>query len=333
MDEYGTDALRYSLAAMAAPGTDISLSRSRLEASRNFCNKLWNAARFVQMNLEEDVTLEVPAELGEAEYWMIGRMREDLTRVTEAIETFRFHEAAEILYHLVWDDFCATYIELVKVNLQHGTKGEKVAILHFLDILLRALHPFVPFLTEEIHEAMMLGRLKPGEPELLAARSWPIDEAILRVEGGDPALIPIFQDALSSLLRLKAEQGVDPAKRVPALCTLRELEPFADAMKSLAKLESLTCTEGDLGSPTRAVAIVGGGMVALELAGLKDPAAEKAKLEKERDKLTKEVEPLKARLADEDFTTKAPAVAVDKMRNQLAEKLARLEKLIGLLQG
>ncbi len=316
---------------MAAPGTDIAMSKGRLEASRNFCNKLWNAARFVQMNLEPEVTLEIQPELGEAEFWMIRRLREDLHRVTDAIEAFRFHEAAEVLYHLVWDDFCATYIELAKVNLQQGTPAQKAAILHFLDILLRTLHPLVPFLTEEIHEAVMEGRLPKGEPALLAARSWPLEDPLLKIDGGDPSLIPIFQDALSSLLRLKSEQGVDPAKRVPALCTLRELEPFADALNSLAKLDSLTCTEGDLSTPTRAVAIVGGGMVALELAGLKDPAAERAKLEKERDKLQKEIEPLQLRLADEAFTTKAPEAAVAKMRGQLEERVARLEKVLGLL--
>ncbi|HNX31113.1 MAG TPA: valine--tRNA ligase [Holophaga sp.] len=331
MDEYGTDALRFSLAIMAAPGTDISLSKGRLEASRNFCNKLWNAARFVQMSLEPEVTLEVEPELGEAEYWMIRRLRESLGKVTDAIEGFRFHEAADVLYHLVWDDFCAAYIELAKVNLQKGRPAQKAAILHFLDILLRALHPLVPFLTEEIHEAVMEGRLPKGESPLLAGRSWPLEDPLLKREGGDPSLIPIFQDALSSLLRLKSEQGVDPARRVPALCTLGELEPFADALKSLARLESLTYTEGDLGSPTRAVAIVGGGMVALELAGLKDPAAERAKLEKERDKLVKELEPLKLRLADDAFITKAPEAAVAKMRGQFEEKSARLEKVLSLL--
>ena len=331
MDEFGTDALRFSLAIMAAPGTDISMSRSRLEASRNFCNKLWNAARFVQMSIEPDVTLDVEPELGEAEYWMIRRLREDLQKTTDAIEAFRFHEAAEILYHLVWDDFCATYIELAKVHLQHGTKGQKAAILHFLDILLRALHPLVPFVTEEIHEAMMLGRLKAGEPELLAARAWPMDDPLLKVEGGDPALVPIFQEALSSILRMKAENGVDPAKRVPALTTLTELEPFTEALKSLAKLESIAFTEGDLATPTRSVSIVGGGMVAVELAGLKDPAAERAKLEKERDVLTKSLEGLRQRLSNEGFLAKAPAEAVEAQRQQLAEKEARLEKVLGLL--
>ena len=331
MDEYGTDALRYSLAAMAAPGTDISLSRTRLEASRNFCNKLWNAARFVQMSLTPDVTLAVTLELGEAEYWMLRRLREALTQTTKAIEEFRFHEAAEILYHLVWDDFCATYIELAKVTLQQGTREQKSAILHFLDILLRALHPVVPFLTEEIHEAVMLERLPAGEPTLLAARSWPLADPILRLDGGDPGLVPHFQEVLSAFLRLKAENGVDPGKKIAAFCTVRALEPFTEGFKGIARLESISFGDGDLGSATRAVAAVRGGMIALELAGLKDPAAERAKLEKERDRLVKELESLTTRLADEAFTTKAPEVAVAKMRGQAEEKQARLQQVNGLL--
>jgi len=331
MEEFGTDALRFSLAIMAAPGTDISLSDSRLEDSRNFCNKLWNAARFVQMNLTDDVTLAITPELGEAEYWMARRLREDLARVTEAIETFRFHEAAEILYHLVWDDFCATYIELAKVTLQNGTQAQKAAILHFLDILLRALHPFVPFLSEEIHEAVMLGRLMDGEPELLAARSWPTEAAILAEDAGTPELVPLLQEVLSNLRRLKKDNGIDEAKRVPAFCTAKMLEPFADALKALAKLESLTFTEGDLSGPTRAVAVVTGGTAALELAGVKDPAAEKAKLEKERDKLTKELEGLRSRLSNESFLAKAPAEAVETQRAQATEKEARLAQVTALL--
>jgi valyl-tRNA synthetase len=331
MDEFGTDALRYSLAAMAAPGTDISLSRSRLEASRNFCNKLWNAARFVQMNLTPEVTLEVKPELGEAEYWMIGRLREELGKATKAIEEFRFHEAAEVMYHLVWDDFCATYIELAKVSLQQGTRGQKAAILHFLDILLRGLHPLVPFVTEEIHDGVLAGRLKAGEPELLAARAWPLDDPLLKVEGGDPTLVPRFQEVLSALLRLKAENGVDAGRKVEAFCTVRALEPFAEGFKGIARLSSITFTDADLASPTRAVAVVGGGTAALELAGLKDPAAERAKLEKERDKLVKELESATARLADESFTTKAPEAAVAKLRASAGEKQARLKQVEALL--
>ncbi|WP_052571131.1 valine--tRNA ligase [Geothrix fermentans] len=331
MEEYGTDALRFALSIMAAPGTDIAMSPARLEASRNFCNKLWNAARFVQMNLGEDISLTTHAEFGEAEFWMCGRLRSELSAATEAIEAFRFHDAAERLYHLVYDDFCATYIELAKVQLQSGTAAQKAAILHFLDILLRALHPFVPFLTEEIHEAVIAQRLPTSEPALLALRAWPAGEKILQTQGGDATLIPRFQEVLTAFLRLKAEQGVDPAKRVGAFCSLLELAPFADALKSIARLESVTFTQDDLASPTRAVAVVAGGAVALELAGLKDPAAEKAKLEKELAKLEKELEPLRARLADESFVTKAPEAAVAKLRGQAGEKEQRLAQVKALL--
>ncbi|MBI4913858.1 MAG: valine--tRNA ligase [Acidobacteria bacterium] len=332
MDEFGTDALRFTLISMSAPGTDIALSRSRLEASRNFCNKLWNAARFVQMNLEPGVTLAVEPELGEAEHWMIRRLREDLAEVTAALEAYRFHEAAERLYHLVWDDFCSTYIELAKVHLQNGTVAQKAAILHFLDLLLRALHPMIPFVTEEIHDAVMTGRLGPGEPELLAQRAWVSDHPLLAREGGDPGLIPVFQEALSSFLRLRSEQGLDPSRRLQALCTLKELAPFEEALKSLAKLESVTFAEGDLSSPTRAVAVLGAGMVALELAGAKDAGAERAKLEKEQEKLLKELEPLRTRLQDPGFLAKAPEAAVEKLKGQVAEREGRLAKVAALLQ-
>jgi valyl-tRNA synthetase len=331
MEEFGTDALRFSLAIMAAPGTDIAMSTTRLEASRNFCNKLWNAARFVQMNLSDDVTLSVEPAFGEAEYWMVGRLRSELTAVTEAIEAFRFHDASDRLYHLVYDDFCSTYIELAKVQLTNGTAAQKAAILHFLDLLLRALHPFVPFVTEEIHEAVMAGRLRAGEPTLLAERSWPMGEAVLAREGGDATLIPLFQETLSTFLRLKAENGVDPAKRVAALCTLKSLAPFADALKSIARLEGVEFVDGDLATPTRAVAVVGRGAVALELAGLKDPAAEKAKLEKEKEKLEKELQALRGRIDNPRYLEKAPAEEVEKARTLAAEKDARLAQVVALL--
>jgi valyl-tRNA synthetase len=158
-----------------------------------------------------------------------------------------------------------------------------------------------------------------------------MDEPLLQVRGGDTTIIPRFQDILSALLRLKAEQGVDPAKRVPAFCTLLELEPFTEALKSIARLESVTFSKEDPASPTRTVAVVAGGTVALELAGLKDPVAEKAKLEKELAKLEKELEPLRARLADDSFVTKAPEAAVAKLRGQAEEREQRLAQVKALL--
>jgi valyl-tRNA synthetase len=283
------------------------------------------------MSLGPEVTLDVQPEFGEAEYWMAGRMRQCIASATKAIEQFRFHEAAETLYHLVWDDFCSTYIELAKVALKNGTSAQKAAILHFLDILLRTLHPFVPYVTEEIHEAVLVDRLAEGEPRLLAERGWPMGHPILDMKGGDSGLIPKFQEALSSILRLKAENSVDPAKRVQALCSLRELAPFADALKSLAKLESVAFQDGDLSSRTRAIAIIEGGMVALELAGVKNTAAEKAKLEKERDRLSREIQSLKERLGNSDFLEKAAPKAIEAQKSLAAEKEARLAAVLGVL--
>ncbi|MDR2697694.1 MAG: hypothetical protein LBB40_04375, partial [Holophagales bacterium] len=144
-------------------------------------------------------------------------------------------------------------------------------------------------------------------------------------------LIPKFQEALSNILRLKAENSIDPAKRVPALCNLPELAPFTNAFKSLAKLESITFQNGDLTSPTRAVAVIEDGLVALELAGIKDPAAERAKLEKERDKLTNELNSLRARLSNPEFLTKAATKAIEAQKQLAAEKEARLKAVLELL--
>jgi valyl-tRNA synthetase len=177
----------------------------------------------------------------------------------------------------------------------------------------------------------MTGRLKAGEPVFLAARSWPLDDPLLAVTGGDPGLVPHFQEVLTAFNRLKAEHGVDPGKKIDGFCTVLALAPFAEGFKGIARLSSVTFLDGDLGTPTRAVTVVKGGAVALELAGLKDPAAEKAKLEKERDKLIQEIASLDLRLSDASFTTKAPEAAVAKMRGHAEEKRARLEQLKGLL--
>ncbi|MDE3033377.1 MAG: class I tRNA ligase family protein, partial [Acidobacteriota bacterium] len=305
---------------------------------RNFCNKLWNASRFVQMNLGPEVTLTIEPDMnGDAEVWMAQQLLEKLPAVTKAIEEFRFHEAADLLYHLVWDDFCSTYIELAKVQLQSGTKAQKAAILHFLDLLLRALHPIVPFVTEEIHEAMMADRLPPGEPALLALRSWP-DVAAMQQAGAPlfnhqrTTLIPAVQDAISAIRRLKQELGVDPNQRVQAKCTRRDLAPFAEAIKAMARVEPLDFEDGPLDLTAYKLAIITDGTLGIaQNIGQRDPAAEKAKLEKELAKLEKELEPLRARLADESFITKAPEAAVAKLRGQAEEREQRLAQVKALL--
>ena len=265
-------------------------------------------ARFVQMSLGEDVTLDLEPELGEAEHWMIGRLRkgpggDHPSHRGVPVPRGRGHPLPPHVGRLLRHLHRAGQGD-PPAGHPRGAEGPPSSTSWTSSS--GPLHPIVPYLTEEIHEAVMAGRLPAGEPELLAARSWPGDHPLLKVQGGDPGLVPHFQEVLSALLRLKAENGVDPGKKVAAFCTVLRLEPFTEAFKSIARLESITFQASDPGSPTRALAVVTGGVAALELAGLKDPLAERAKLEKERDKLVLELASAEARLADESFVTKAP---------------------------
>ena len=329
MDEYGTDALRFTLISQSAPGTDISLSVSKLEASRNFCTKLWNAARFVQMNIDPGITLNTSFTLGEADNWMAVRLQEVCTKVSEALDHYRFHDAADHLYHLIYDDFCGTYIELVKVQLLQGSSEQKAVILNYLDIILRLLHPMVPFLTEEIHAWVIKDRLSHEEPKLLAQRSWPSNHVLLQTTH-PPSRISEFQEILSTLLRLKAEQGIDPGKRVKAYATLPLVQDFEEPIKSLGKFESITLEERIETTNDRAIAVVGRGKVAIEISqssALKNPA----QLMKEYEKLQKEIVALSQRLANDTFVAKAPKEALAKAQQDLKEKTARIEQIKDLI--
>ena len=330
MDEYGTDALRFTLISMSAPGTDIALSKSKLEASRNFCTKLWNAARFVHMNVDPSIILSSPLVLGEADHWMASRLQEVSIKVSEALAHYRFHDAADQLYHLIYDDFCGTYIELVKVQLLQGSSGQKAVILNYLDIILRLLHPMVPFLTEEIHACVIKDRLASEEPKLLAQRSWPSEHPLL--QGVHPtSRVPDFQEILSTLLRLKAEHGIDPGKRVKAYATVALVKDFEEPIKSLGKLESITFQNQIEPSNECAIAVVGHGKVAIEI-GQASFSKNPALLIKEHDKLGKEIEALSGRLANENFVAKAPAEALAKAQQDLKDKESRLEQIKDLIR-
>ncbi len=330
MDEYGTDALRFTLISMSAPGTDIALSKVKLETSRNFCTKLWNAARFVHLNVDPGITLDSPIILGEADHWMASRLHEVSSKVSEALAHYRFHDAADQLYHLIYDDFCGTYIELVKVQLLQGSSEQKAVILNYLDIILRLLHPMVPFLTEEIHAWVIKGRLASSEPNLLGQRSWPSEHLLLK-KSHPSSRIPEFQEVLSAILRLKAEQGIDPGKRIKAYATLVLVKDFEEPLKSLGKLESITFENQIEFSSKLSIAIVGRGKIAIELDQAptqKDPAL----LTKEHDKLSEEINVLSKRLANKNFVSKAPAEALAKVQQDLKDKESRLDQLKDLMR-
>lgn len=332
MDQYGTDALRFTLISMSAPGTDIALSTTKLETSRNFCTKLWNAARFVQINIDDSITLSTPASKGEAEHWMADRLRTVMDEVHQSLDVFRFHDAADRLYHLIYDDFCGTYIELAKVNLTKGTPQQKAAILQFLDIILRLLHPMVPFLTEQIHAAIISTKLPAGEPLMLAQRSWPSQHPFLVHEGGTPGLIASFQSVLSTIMRLKADHGLDPAKKVPCWLTLRSLEPFSEALKSMGRLDAVHFVDSIDNREDLAVGLAAEGKIALGLPSIQAEGKDIDKMTKERIILEKEIASLGIRLKNQAFLDKAQPEALAKAQLDLQSKTNRLQQIIDLLK-
>jgi valyl-tRNA synthetase len=353
--ENGTDALRYMLASMAAPGTDIVLSEDRILGARAFANKIWNASRFLFMNLQkvegDGLTLEslaapevrasapytVPGAAALPHRWIFSRLAAVIAQVNDALDNFRFHEAAQTIYQFFWGDFCDWYIEWVKPQLSSTDRDVAVAawrnIFAALDAALRLLHPVMPFLTEELWHRL---------PQPSGARSIALDRfpeprtnwADAPAEGD----VTTLQDIIAAARNIRAEMKLDPKRKVAADFSsthtdVRALvEAQRDLIQRLAILSELRVSDKPL-DPTGAL-IRSSAQFDLKVAygeGL-DKVAEAGKLKKEIERLTKDNESKRARLADETFRSKAPEKVVRDMENTLREREIELQKLIERLQ-
>ena len=353
--QYGTDALRYMLASMAAPGTDIILSEDRILGARAFANKIWNAARFLYMNLEKaeanGLTLEelaapeirakapypVPGEGALGHRWIFSRISAVAGQVNDALEHFRFHEAAQTVYQFFWGDFCDWYIELVKPQLTATDRDVSLPawrnIFAALDAALRLLHPVMPFLTEELWHRL---------PQPVGAQSIALDRfPEPRKEWADAAAdegMTALQEIIVAARNLRAEMKLDQKRKVaadfstgnPALRKLVEanLEPLL----RLAVLSELKTSSGHLDSTGAAVRSTAQFDLRIAYGDTIDKPAEIARLTKEIDRLTKDIASKQARLADETFLSRAPAKVVDDLRSTLAERQLELKKLQDRLQ-
>jgi valyl-tRNA synthetase len=337
IDKYGADSLRFTLAAMAAQGRDIKLSTQRVEGYRNFATKLWNAARFAEMNdcfrSETFAPKTVKVALNK---WIIGETAKAAAEVTAAIVAYRFNDAANAAYRFVWNIFCDWYLELAKPLLQGSdgaAKTETRATTAFvLDEILRLLHPFMPFITEEIWTVK--GAEGPPWNRLLALAPWPqlegLEDAKAEVEIG------FIVDLVSEIRSVRAEMNVPAAAQI-RLCLVDADKPVAarakawdETIKRLARLSEISfVTE----APEKSVQmVVRGTLAALPLEGIIDFAAEKARLAKEIDKLKGEAKKIEAKLGNADFVARAPEEVVDENRERLAESEARREKLQAALE-
>lgn len=342
VNKFGADALRFTLASMEAQGRDIKMSEKRVEGYRNFGTKLWNAARFCDMNGcfdNIDVNFD-PANVTLAvNKWIIGEMVKATTEVTTALEKFRYNEATAAIYHFTWGKFCDWYVELIKPQFFGEDEAAKIETRNcaawVMDQILKSLHPFMPFITEEIW-----GSLREDRVTDLIIADWPTQDAALINEPASQEMSWVIQ-LISDIRTARAEMNVPAGAKLKMLVqgasegTIKALDHQGNVLKRMARLETISPLDGD--APKGAVqVVVGEATYFLPLAGVIDIEAEKARLQKNLDKLAKEIGGISGRLNNAAFMAKAPDnVVADNRKNleQAEQKAAKIKDGISRLDA
>ncbi|MFD8023346.1 valine--tRNA ligase [Streptomyces lavendulae] len=325
MDKYGSDAVRFTLAKGANPGTDVPIGEDWVQASRNFANKIWNATRFALMNgatVEGDLP---PVEkMSATDRWILSRLNKTVAQVDAYYEDFQFSKLSEALYHFAWDEVFDWYVELSKTTFFAGGEGAKVSgrvLGEVLDTTLRLLHPVVPFVTETLWTTLTGG-------ESLVVADWPKDSGF-RDEAAETE-IENLQAVVTEVRRFRADQGLQPGQKVPARLDLAgtALAAHEAAIRQLLRLQP----EGEEFNTT-ATLPVAGATVALDLSGTIDVAAERKRLSKDLGAAEKEKQQAEAKLGNEAFLAKAPDNVVDKIKGRLAKAEADIARIQAQLDG
>ncbi len=333
IDRFGADALRFTLAAMAAQGRDIKLSESRVEGYRNFATKLWNASRFAEMNGCARVAgFDPKSARAPLNRWILGEAAKAVAETSAAIESYRFNDAAHAAYRFVWNLFCDWCLELAKPVLQGGEEGPaqaetRATIAYVLDCAYGLLHPFMPFVTEELWA--IKGEAGPARSGVLALGPWP--SADFPVDKAAEEELGWVVDLISEIRSVRSEMGVPPAALLPltlvqaSAAIAGNARRWAETIKRLARVAGVDFAEA---APAGSLQIVvRGALAALPVAGILDIAAERARLAKEIAKEKGEVAKVDAKLANADFIARAPEEVVAENHERREAALARIAKM------
>ncbi|TCV95683.1 valyl-tRNA synthetase [Luteibacter rhizovicinus] len=322
---FGADALRFTFASLATHGRDIKFDLERAAGYKAFCNKLWNASRFVLMNLGEGAVAPVASPATEAERWILTRLRNTLGEVKNQLDIYRFDLAAQALYEFTWNDFCDWFLELSKPALGGDDAAAAASTRHtlavVLETLLRALHPMTPFVTEEIWQNVrpVLGI----EGDTIMLRPYP-EATDIAGDNAAEAEVEWVKSVLTGVRRIRSEMNISPGKTIPLLLAdgtdtdRARAAKFAAQIAFLGRVETPTWIEGS-DEPAAAVAVVGTLRVLIPLAGLIDADAEKARLAKEIARVEGEVRKCEAKLGNANFVANAPAEVVAQERQRIAD--------------
>ncbi|MBU1235685.1 MAG: valine--tRNA ligase [Gammaproteobacteria bacterium] len=347
---FGTDALRFTFASLASPGRDIKFDMQRCEGYRNFCNKLWNATRFVLMNCEgkdcgtDDV---LPREYSPADRWIVSLLQKLEAEVAKHFADYRFDLLAKAIYEFVWDQYCDWYVELAKVQIQKGDDAEQRAtrrtLVRVLETMLRLAHPLIPFITEELWQTVapiagtheLQSRLMPadagvrpelkvsrggtptGAPNTLMLQAYPVAD-MGRCDDQAEAWVATLKDMINACRSLRGEMNISPAQKVPLVAAgdKAAMEAYAPYLAALARLSEVTVAGDNLPESEAPVQIVGDFRLMLKIEI--DVAAEKERVGKELARIEGEIEKAERKLATPSFVERAPAAVVNQERERLA---------------
>jgi valyl-tRNA synthetase len=334
VEKYGTDAFRFTMAAMAAQGRDVKLSEERIEGYRNFCNKIWNAARFIHMNLGDFQARPLAKEdIGTLpDKWIVSRLQSVAAEVDKALTDYRFNDAANALYHFVWHEFCDWYLEMAKPALYGEPGARKDAALNILvnvfEQALRMLHPFMPFITEEVWQSLPIAK----KADSIMVAPFPVAAGDLKDPGAE-ARMKILMDAVMGIRNVRGEMNINPSVEldvvVRPLSTLAQefLLSHADYLMKLSRLHDVKISASADKPKMSAVAVTPDAEIYILLSGVVDIESETVRLRKEIDKAEKELKPFEAKMANEGFVRKAPPEVLEKTKGIIAELTQKKEKL------